>query len=121
MPRAERVSLRDRWDDICTQCGACCYQRDRIGGELVVNKQAPCRYLDTAAQLCTVYDSRLKTCAECKQVTIFHALFSRYLPDDCGYVSKFRIWRRPSTASLPNERKTLDNASTPQERSAPSH
>ena len=118
----EHVSLRQRWDDICTQCGACCYQRDRdeVSGELVINKKAPCRFLDTDSQLCTTYDTRLKACAECKQVTVFHALFSRYLPDDCGYVSTFRIWRRPSTASLPNQRRIRGRRSTPGARSEPS-
>ena len=70
------------WDDICTRCEACCYRRDRVAGELAVNKQAPCRFLDTDSNLCTVYTSRFEKCAECRQVTLFHALFSRYLPED---------------------------------------
>ena len=89
------ASMRDWWDDICTRCGACCYRREREAGELVVKKDQPCRFLDTDSNLCTVYTSRFKECAECRQVTLFHALFSRYLPDDCGYVDKFRFWRRP--------------------------
>ena len=86
--------VREWWDDICTQCGACCYRRDRVDGELVVHTDRPCRFLDTERNLCTTYDTRFKECAECRQVTIVHALFSRYLPDDCGYVEKFRFWRR---------------------------
>ena len=86
--------VREWWDDICTQCGACCYRRDRVAGELVVKKDQPCRFLDTEHNLCTTYDTRFKECAECRQVTLVHALFSRYLPDDCGYVEKFRFWRR---------------------------
>ena len=89
-------NVQDWWDDICTQCGACCYRRDRIDGQLIVNKQAPCRFLDTDDNLCTVYTTRFKKCAECHQVTLFHALFSRYLPDDCGYVQKFRFWQKAS-------------------------
>jgi len=27
-------------------------------------------------------------------MTVFHALFASYLPDDCGYVKVFRFWRR---------------------------
>ena len=87
-------TVREWWDDICTRCGACCYRRDRVAGELVVRKDQPCRFLDTGSNLCTVYDKRFEECAECRQVTILHALFSRYLPDDCGYVEKFRFWRR---------------------------
>ena len=86
--------LHTWWVDICTQCGACCYQRDRVAGELAVNKQAPCRFLDTDSNSCTVYTSRFEKCAECRQMTPFHALFSRYLPDPCDYVEKFRFWRK---------------------------
>ncbi len=116
MARATGLSLGQRWDDICTQCGACCYQRDRIGGELVVHNDLPCRFLDTDSQLCSVYDTRLQTCAECKRVTIFHALFSRYLPDDCGYVERFRKWRRLSTGTLLGRRRTAGTPSTPEGR-----
>ena len=94
VPGPVQRPVREWWDDICTQCGACCYRRDRVAGELVVKKDQPCRFLDTDHNLCTTYDTRFKECAECRQVTLVHALFSRYLPDDCGYVEKFRFWRR---------------------------
>lgn len=92
------ADLQRKWDDLCTQCGQCCYKRDRVQGELVIDRNSPCQFLDTDTQLCTVYESRLSTCANCKRLTIFHALFSPYLPDDCGYVEKFRKWRRPANA-----------------------
>ena len=114
MQRSTDLSFKQRWDDICTQCGACCYQRDRVGGELVIHKELPCRFLDTDSQLCTVYDTRLQTCVECKRVTIFHALFSRYLPDDCGYVERFRKWRRLSRGTPLWRRRTADMQSTPE-------
>ena len=116
MPPESLRSLWQRWDDLCTQCGACCYQRDRSGGQLIIHEQSPCRFLDIQSQLCTVYDTRLQTCAECKRVTIFHALFSRYLPDDCGYVERFRKWRRLSTGSLLGQRRTAGMPSTRGER-----
>ena len=85
--------INNWWEDICTKCGACCYRRDRVDGNLLIKKNLPCRFLDTSNDLCTVYETRLKTCSECSKVTIFHALFSRYLPDDCGYVVNFRKWK----------------------------
>ena len=94
VPEMANGALRDWWDDICTRCGACCYRRDRVAGELVVKEDQPCRFLDTDSNHCTVYTSRFQECDECSQVTLLHALFSRYLPDDCGYVEKFRFWRR---------------------------
>ena len=95
--RSMFADLQRKWDDLCTQCGQCCYRRDRVQGELVIDRSSPCRFLDTETQLCTVYESRLSTCANCKRLTVFHALFSPYLPDDCGYVEKLRIWRRPAS------------------------
>ena len=89
------ADLQRKWDDLCTQCGQCCYRRDRVQGELVIDRDSPCRFLDVSTQLCTVYESRLSTCSNCKRLTIFHALFSRHLPDDCGYVEAFRKWRKP--------------------------
>ena len=88
--------LKSQWEDLCTQCGVCCYERERVCGELQIHEGAPCSFLDTETKLCTVYDTRLKTCKECRQVTVFHALFSPYLPNSCGYVQTFRIWKRSS-------------------------
>jgi len=85
------------WEDYCNRCGLCCYVRHRgKRGEVIVEYSSPCEYLDEETHLCTVYESRFKECPECRKVTLFHALFSPYLPPTCGYVRRFRFWRNLS-------------------------
>ena len=94
---------RARWDSICNRCGLCCYERVRRSGCLVIKYDSPCQFLDTETKLCTVYDYRFKVCPECRKVTIFHALFSRYLPDSCGYVQAYRRGQSRSEPYSRNE------------------
>ncbi|MBN1834216.1 MAG: YkgJ family cysteine cluster protein [Spirochaetales bacterium] len=56
-----------------------------------MDTSAPCRFLDPDTHLCTVYQERFTMCRDCKKLTVFHALFSPYLPADCGYVQAFRL------------------------------
>jgi len=79
-----------RWESLCKQCGLCCYERELRGGTLYINYNAPCRYLDTETKRCRVYDHRFRVSTDCRKMTIFHAKFSRYLPETCGYVEHYR-------------------------------
>ncbi len=90
-------SLREGWESVCLMCGLCCYEKEWRGRRIVTNYGAPCRFLDTRSRLCTVYDRRFQECAECRKMTIFHALFASYLPEGCGYVRRFRPGRRRRT------------------------
>jgi uncharacterized protein len=83
-----------RWEAVCTQCGRCCYEKEWVRGRIITNYRAPCRFLDESSRLCTVYPERFRRCSECRKMTIFHALFVSYLPEQCGYVRRFRFWRR---------------------------
>jgi len=40
-----------------------------------------------------VYEDRLAVCPQCRQMTLLHAFFVRWLPDGCGYVQRFRFRR----------------------------
>jgi len=60
---------------------------------LHVDTSAPCRFLDRDTHLCSVYEERFRVCRDCKKLTILHALFSPYLPEDCGYVQAYRPTR----------------------------
>lgn len=87
---------RASWDDTCTRCGLCCYEKGYArDGSIYIDLSAPCGYLDPETKLCTVYDRRFELCEACKKVTIFHALFSRYMPPECAYVKRFRKWGFP--------------------------
>lgn len=79
-----------KWDDICSQCGLCCYHKYSNNGNIEINLAAPCRYLDTKTNKCTVYENRFIVEPKCKKVNLFRVLFSPYLPSTCSYVRKFR-------------------------------
>ncbi|MDC7225282.1 MAG: YkgJ family cysteine cluster protein [Spirochaetales bacterium] len=102
--------LREEWDAICLGCGKCCCEKipfkyienrpRRVPGVKAVNKRyfidysSPCSYLDIETGNCLVYEKRFRVCRSCLPMTIFHALFADYLPEDCAYVQKFRFWRK---------------------------
>jgi uncharacterized cysteine cluster protein YcgN (CxxCxxCC family) len=50
----------------------------------------PCRFLDESTRMCTVYERRFQACGECRKMTIFHVLFTTWLPETCGYVRRYR-------------------------------
>ncbi|MGO9309942.1 MAG: hypothetical protein ACLQDL_13065 [Spirochaetia bacterium] len=82
-----------RWEARCRRCGLCCYEKEYRGRTVVTNFSRPCRYLDLPSRMCTVYEKRFDVCAQCKKMTILHAVFVRWLPPTCGYVQHYRPWR----------------------------
>jgi uncharacterized protein len=95
LPRAAawrgRLPLRSTaWESICLRCGLCCYEKEVAGSLIVTNYSKPCHFLDTSTHMCTVYDTRFAVCANCRRMTLWHALFVSWLPKSCGYVQRFR-------------------------------
>ena len=89
--REARMKRKARWEALCRRCGLCCYEKEYRGTNVVTNFSRPCRHLDAASRLCTVYESRFETCAQCRKMTILHAMFVRWLPPACGYVRHYRL------------------------------
>ena len=100
MRRGSRRERRRRWEGLCRRCGSCCYEKRHTATGLLVDLRLPCRFLDEETRLCSVYEERFHTCPECRRMTIFHALFSSYLPESCGYVRRFKRWRISSSPPL---------------------
>jgi uncharacterized cysteine cluster protein YcgN (CxxCxxCC family) len=92
-----------RWESLCLRCGRCCYEKDLRAGGYVTNERRPCAYLDTRTRQCTVYATRFQECAQCRKMTVIHALFMRWLPDSCGYVQHFRFGRSPAKGIVARE------------------
>jgi uncharacterized cysteine cluster protein YcgN (CxxCxxCC family) len=90
MRRAALRPRRARWESHCRRCGLCCYEKERRGSTVVTDYRHPCVYLDVATRLCTVYEKRFAVCAQCRPMTLFHALFVTWLPPTCGYVRRYR-------------------------------
>lgn len=93
---AALAGRRRRWEALCRRCGACCYRKVWRAGAWVVDPVAPCGFLDPATRRCTVYDRRFQACPDCRRMTLYHALFTPWLPGDCGYVRAYR--RTPGAA-----------------------
>jgi hypothetical protein len=97
---AAPITRTTRWESLCRRCGLCCYEKEYRGRVAVTNFRHPCAHLDVASQLCTIYETRFEHCSQCRKMTILHALFVRWLPPECGYVQRFRIWRNPARRRL---------------------
>jgi hypothetical protein len=82
---------RSTWEALCRRCGRCCYEKEIQGLITITNYDRPCRHLDTSSRTCTVYENRLETCPQCRKMTLWHALFVRWLPESCGYVRRYRV------------------------------
>lgn len=70
-------------EGLCTQCGKCCYKKI-IVGNLIVITPFPCEFLDTATNLCTVYEERFEKNPYC--LNIEQGMNASAFPPDCGYV-----------------------------------
>ena len=81
---------RARWEGLCHRCGLCCYEKEVRAGRVYVRMDSPCRFLDLKTRLCSVYEERFRACRECRKLRFVHARFSRWLPQSCGYVRRFR-------------------------------
>lgn len=81
---------RSAWEDVCSQCGLCCYERTVYSdGEMDVDLTAPCKYLDQSSHRCMVYGNRFRVCDDCQKVTLRKALSKTYMPACCAYRQLF--------------------------------
>ncbi|MGA2640027.1 MAG: YkgJ family cysteine cluster protein [Spirochaetia bacterium] len=94
------AARKARWEAHCRRCGLCCYEKEYRGSSVVTNFNRPCPHLDLSSRLCTVYESRFETCAQCRKMTILHAMFVPWLPSSCGYVQHYRPRRTSGTRRL---------------------
>ena len=93
--RGLRARRKHRWESLCRRCGLCCFEKEYRGRTVITHFSRPCPHLDLALRQCTVYEKRLQACPNCRKMTIWHALFVRWLPAGCGYVQQYRL-RRPA-------------------------
>ena len=83
--------MMKNWESHCHRCGLCCYEKIRqADGSWILDMSNPCPWLDENTMLCKVYKRRLIVYPRCRRITIWRALFARYLPPSCGYVRNLR-------------------------------
>jgi len=88
-PSSDPPAVRE---DLCRRCGKCCYEKLRIGDEVVVTS-VPCPYLDTRTNLCTVYAYRHRVNARC--LSVEEGIRAHAFPADCPYVRDLPGYRPP--------------------------
>lgn len=80
----------EEWEAICNRCGKCCFDK-LVDEEDNLIAMTPCVYLDNETKLCTVYEERFQVEADCLKLTPDNILEFDWLPDDCGYITYFRL------------------------------
>ena len=70
-------------EKLCTNCGKCCYMKILVGRTVYITP-FPCEYLDTATNLCTIYERRHELNPLCLAVKL--AIKVNAFPADCPYV-----------------------------------
>lgn len=82
---------RDEWEALCEHCGLCCYERTVYDdGEMAIDLNAPCEFLNTETNLCAVYPKRFERCPGCTKITPRIATSKYFLPPTCAYRRLFR-------------------------------
>lgn len=77
---------RQEWEALCDGCGRCCLVKleDEDSGDIAYTDLA-CRYLDSDACRCTVYEDRQRHVPDCLKVTPDLAHRFHWLPSTCAY------------------------------------
>ncbi len=70
---------------ICNNCGKCCYKKLIIGRTVYITP-FPCEFLDTATNLCTIYERRHELNPQC--LSVEQGLKVSAFPEDCPYVEQ---------------------------------
>ena len=75
-----------KWEEICSRCGQCCFNKIIKDDGSVYVTPIPCRYFDIATRGCKVYHKRFETGEECIKLTPELVRSAAWLPKDCAYV-----------------------------------
>lgn len=99
----------EEFESLCTRCAKCCYQKIIVGRTVIITP-FPCRFLDTEAKCCTVYQDRQTQNPQC--LGVLDGLKVSAFPDDCPYVEAFApVGYRPAVDrwSWEGQWKDFDN------------
>ena len=75
-----------KWDALCKQCGACCFEKFEDDRGRIIYTQTACRYLDIVTRRCRIFDRRFEINPSCVKLTPELVPTLRWLPSDCGYL-----------------------------------
>jgi uncharacterized cysteine cluster protein YcgN (CxxCxxCC family) len=86
----------NKWEDLCLQCGRCCFEKIENEDGTIFFTATPCRYLDVVSRECKVYERRFAINPDCIGLTPELVKSLTWLHDECGYRSHFGLKRRPT-------------------------
>jgi uncharacterized cysteine cluster protein YcgN (CxxCxxCC family) len=78
------------WEDICRQCGQCCFEKIIDGQGRPYTTDIACRFLDVVTRRCKVYHKRFEVGEGCINLTPEVVRDADWLPEDCAYVEYIR-------------------------------
>jgi len=111
----------------------CCHEKYIVGSTVVYAMDEPCAYLikyqrihaaenpsrnpeknplesppgttqkEAEETACAVYENRTEVCSRCRRITLWKAMFSSYLPPECGYV----LWAEHHHLRFSRKRKSI--------------
>ena len=85
----------NKWEDLCHQCGRCCFEKFEDDHGTVFFTATPCRYLDVVSRQCKVYDRRFEINPDCIGLTPELVKSLNWLHDKCGYRKAYGLKRSP--------------------------
>lgn len=104
-----------RWEELCRQCGRCCFEKYEDGNGAIFHTRTPCRYLDINTRRCRIYERRFTINPECIKLTPELVATLPWLHPDCGY----RKAREQAEPSAPPHRRKKQRQRRPSKEERP--
>ena len=86
----------ENWENICRQCGLCCFEKIEDEDGSIFFTTTPCRYLDVVSRECLIYERRFEINPDCVKLTENMVRELTWLHDDCGYMQALGLTRKRS-------------------------
>jgi uncharacterized cysteine cluster protein YcgN (CxxCxxCC family) len=95
----------NEWEDLCQQCGRCCFEKFENEDGTIFFTSTPCRYLDVVTRQCKVYERRFEINPDCIGLTPDLVRSLNWLHDKCAYRQTLGLKRRPGKPGNQTEDK----------------
>lgn len=86
--------MPENWEDLCEQCGLCCFEKLEDEKGRILFLDTACRYLDINTRQCKIYEKRFEINPECIQLTEELVQKLHWLHDECGYRKAYGLTRK---------------------------
>jgi len=73
------------WEDLCHQCGECCFEKIIDDNGHIITTKIPCRFLDIHTRQCRIYPERFRHEEDCIKLTPENVPKLKWLPASCAY------------------------------------